>query len=224
MDRILIVEDQLPIVEFISFNLRAENFEVDYALDGEEALSKAKSGEFSLVLVDLMLPKIDGITLVKFLRKDPTTAHLPIIMLTAKSTELDKVLGLEVGADDYITKPFSVRELIARVHALLRRVAKERGIEGSLSIGTLSISEEEFSARLGGELLELTLKEFLLLKELMLNKGRVLTRDYLLNEVWGYEYAGETRTVDVHIRHLRSKLGAEAERIKTVRGVGYKIQ
>ncbi len=223
--KILIVEDQLSIVEFIRFNLEAENYEVDYALDGEEAIEKIKGDNFDLILMDLMLPKVDGITLTKLLRKNPETATIPIIMLTAKTTELDKVVGLEIGADDYITKPFSIRELIARVKALLRRTSfADQEESATLQLGGLIINAEEFTATLNGEVLELTLKEFLLLKMLVEHHGKVLTRDFLLEKVWGYDYAGESRTVDVHIRHLRSKLGKDAELIKTVRGIGYKAQ
>ncbi len=223
--RILIVEDQLSIVEFIQFNLEAENYEVDYALDGEQAIEKIKEHDFDLILLDLMLPKIDGITLTKLLRKNPETAKIPIIMLTAKSTEIDKVVGLEVGADDYITKPFSIRELIARVKALLRRsTASDTDESGVVQLGDLVINEKEFTATLKGKELELTLKEFLLLKILVENRGTVLTRDFLLDKVWGYDYIGESRTVDVHIRHIRRKLGDDVDMIKTVRGIGYKAQ
>ncbi len=222
--KILIVEDELSIVEFIRYNLEAENYEVEYALDGEEAIEKIKKGDIDLILMDLMLPKIDGVTLTKLLRKNTQTATIPIIMLTAKSTEIDKVVGLEVGADDYITKPFSIRELIARVKALLRRSSAAAQGSDVLQIGNLVINEEEFTATLGEKELELTLKEFLLLKILVENRGKVLTRDFLLDKVWGYDYVGESRTVDVHIRHLRSKLGEDADFIKTVRGMGYKAQ
>lgn len=222
--KILIVEDELSIVEFIRYNLEAENYEVEYALDGEEAIEKIKKGDIDLILMDLMLPKIDGVTLTKLLRKNTQTATIPIIMLTAKSTEIDKVVGLEVGADDYITKPFSIRELIARVKALLRRSSAAAQGSDVLQIGNLVINEEEFTATLGDKELELTLKEFLLLKILVENRGKVLTRDFLLDKVWGYDYVGESRTVDVHIRHLRSKLGEDADFIKTVRGMGYKAQ
>lgn len=222
--KILIVEDELSIIEFIRYNLEAENYEVEYALDGEEAIEKIKKGDIDLILMDLMLPKIDGVTLTKLLRKNTQTATIPIIMLTAKSTEIDKVVGLEVGADDYITKPFSIRELIARVKALLRRSSAAAQGSDVLQIGNLVINEEEFTATLGDKELELTLKEFLLLKILVENRGKVLTRDFLLDKVWGYDYVGESRTVDVHIRHLRSKLGEDADFIKTVRGMGYKAQ
>jgi two-component system alkaline phosphatase synthesis response regulator PhoP len=222
--KILIVEDELSIVEFIRYNLEAENYEVEYALDGEEAIEKIKKGDIDLILMDLMLPKIDGVTLTKLLRKNTQTATIPIIMLTAKSTEIDKVVGLEVGADDYITKPFSIRELIARIKALLRRSSTAAQGSDVLQIGNLVINEEEFTATLGDKELELTLKEFLLLKILVENRGKVLTRDFLLDKVWGYDYVGESRTVDVHIRHLRSKLGEDADFIKTVRGMGYKAQ
>lgn len=222
MKKILIIEDQQNIIELIRFNLEQEGYQVDYALDGEAGIEKIKGDDFDLVILDLMLPKLDGISLCQMLRKQPEYQKLPIIMLTAKSTELDKVLGLEVGADDYVTKPFSVRELMARVKALLRRT-DETTSDGILTVGDIVINSEEFTVTKDGEPVELTLKEFMLLKFLAENRGRVLTRSFLLDKIWGYEYFGESRTVDVHIRHLRSKLGDDDSLIKTVRGIGYKI-
>lgn len=222
MKKILIIEDQQNIMELIRFNLEQEGYEVDYAFDGEAGIDKIKQSDFDLIILDLMLPKLDGISLAQMLRKQPEYQKLPIIMLTAKSTELDKVLGLEVGADDYVTKPFSVRELMARVKALLRRT-DESTPEGQLQVGDVIINSDEFTVTKGGAVVELTLKEFMLLKFLAENRGRVLTRSFLLDKIWGYEYFGESRTVDVHIRHLRSKLGDDDSLIKTVRGIGYKI-
>lgn len=221
MKKILIIEDQQNIIELIRFNLEQEGYQVDYALDGEEGIDKIKQTRYDLLILDLMLPKIDGLTLCSMLRKQPEYKKMPIIMLTAKSTELDKVVGLEMGADDYLTKPFSVRELLARVKALLRRT-DETSSEGVIQIDDLIINSEEFTVEKAGEPIELTLKEFMLLKFLAENRGRVLTRSFLLDKIWGYEYFGESRTVDVHIRHLRSKLDDDSL-IKTVRGIGYKI-
>lgn len=222
MKKILIVEDQHNIIELIRFNLEQEGYRVDEALDGEVGLEKIHQGSYDLVILDLMLPKLDGLTILKLLRQQPEYLKLPIIMLTAKSTEADKVAGLDVGADDYVTKPFSVRELMARVKALLRRT-DEGGPASVVEIGDLVINSDEFTVTKAGQTVELTLKEFLLLKYLAENRGRVLTRSFLLDQIWGYEYFGESRTVDVHIRHLRSKLGDDDTLIKTIRGIGYKI-
>ena len=170
-----------------------------------------------------MLPGIDGLEVCRRLKGDRTTSNIPIIMLTARGDEVDKILGLELGADDYITKPFSVRELAARVKSLLRRVAPQQESEPqTLRAGDIMIDITNYEAFKGGEKLSLTLKEFELLKVLVLSRGKVLTRDFLLDRIWGYEYYGETRTVDVHIRHLRQKLGEEPY-IETVRGVGYRF-
>lgn len=220
MKKILIIEDQSNIIELIRFNLEQAGYQVDYALDGEAGLEQINKNRYDLLILDLMLPKIDGLTLCTMLRKQPETHKMPIIMLTAKSTELDKIVGLEMGADDYVTKPFSVRELIARVKALLRRV-DEVVEEEILQVGDIIINSREYTVTNAGKLVELTFKEFMLLKCLVENRGRVMTRDFLLDKIWGYEYYGESRTVDVHIRHLRSKLGEDL--ITTVRGIGYKI-
>ena len=222
MKRILIVEDQQHIIELIRFNLEQEGYHVDEALDGEIGLEKIRQEAYDLIILDVMLPKMDGLTILKLLRQQPEFQKLSIIMLTAKGTEGDKVAGLEVGADDYVTKPFSVRELMARVKALLRRT-DEGGMVGVVEIGDLVINSDEFTVTKAGQVIELTLKEFMLLKYLAENRGRVLTRSFLLDQIWGYEYFGESRTVDVHIRHLRSKLGDDQNLIKTIRGIGYKI-
>ena len=174
-----------------------------------------------LVLLDLMLPEEDGISILKKLRNDPKTKKMPIILLTAKSSEYDKVMGLENGADDYVAKPFSMMELLARVKALLRRVEKDD--DDSIVVGSLSVNKTRHEVKVNGEAVTLTLKEFDLLCLLVENRGKVLTRDQLLNSVWGYEFDGENRTVDVHIRTLRQKLGVCGEYIETVRGVGYKV-
>jgi two-component system alkaline phosphatase synthesis response regulator PhoP len=231
-NKILVIEDELHIQELIRYNLEKSNFTVALSDNGIEGLQKSLTGEYSLVLLDLMLPGIDGLEICKRMRSNKTTKKTPIIMLTAKSEELDKVLGLELGADDYITKPFSVMELIARIKAALRRVeasveeAADTAIDKLLTYRDIVLDKERYEVRKSGEKLSLTLKEFELLKLLIENKGRVLTRDLLLDKVWGYEYAGETRTVDVHIRHLRQKIHDEdgsSQMIETIRGVGYKM-
>ena len=222
-DTILAVDDEVHILELISFNLTAAGYHVVTALTGEEALKRCEVERPSLVLLDIMLPGIDGLEVCRRLKGDRMTSNIPIIMLTARGDEVDKILGLELGADDYITKPFSVRELAARVKSLLRRVAPQQESEPqTLRSGDIMIDITNYEAFKGGEKLSLTLKEFELLKVLVLSRGKVLTRDFLLDRIWGYEYYGETRTVDVHIRHLRQKLGEEPY-IETVRGVGYRF-
>jgi two-component system alkaline phosphatase synthesis response regulator PhoP len=233
--RILVIEDELHIQELIKYNLEKNNFAVTLADNGTEGLSKAMKGEYDLVLLDLMLPGLDGLEICKRMRGDKRTKKTPIIMLTAKSEEFDKVLGLELGADDYMTKPFSVKELIARIRAALRRLdtnedeeiqAVNDNTDVLLTYHDITLDKQKYEVRKAGEKLVLTLKEFELLKMLIENKGRVLTRDSLLDKIWGYDYAGETRTVDVHIRHLRQKIHDEDENnqmIETIRGVGYKI-
>ena len=222
-DTILAVDDEVHILELISFNLKAAGYHVVTALTGEEALKRCEVERPSLVLLDIMLPGIDGLEVCRRLKGDRMTSNIPIIMLTARGDEVDKILGLELGADDYITKPFSVRELGARVKSLLRRVAPQQESEPqTLRAGDIMIDITNYEAFKGGEKLSLTLKEFELLKVLVLSRGKVLTRGFLLDRIWGYEYYGETRTVDVHIRHLRQKLGEEPY-IETVRGVGYRF-
>ena len=223
-DTILAVDDEVHILELISFNLKAAGYHVVTALTGEEALKRCEVEKPSLVLLDIMLPGIDGLEVCRRLKGDRTTSNIPIIMLTARGDEVDKILGLELGADDYITKPFSVRELAARVKSLLRRVAPQQESEPqTLRAGDIMIDITNYEAFKGGEKLSLTLKEFELLKVLVLSRGKVLTRDFLLDRIWGYEFYGETRTVDVHIRHIRQKLGDDAHYIETIRGVGYKF-
>ncbi len=222
-ETILAVDDEAHILELISFNLKAAGYYVITATTGEEALKRCETERPSLVLLDIMLPGIAGLEVCRRLKGDRLTANIPIIMLTARGDEVDKILGLELGADDYITKPFSVRELAARVKTLLRRVAPHAESEPQmLRAGDILIDITNYEAFKGNEKLGLTLKEFELLKVLILSRGKVLTRDFLLDRIWGYEYYGETRTVDVHIRHLRQKLGEEPY-IETVRGVGYRF-
>jgi two-component system alkaline phosphatase synthesis response regulator PhoP len=233
--KILVIEDEIHIQELIKYNLEKNNFVVTLSDNGIEGLNQAMKGDFDLVLLDLMLPGLDGLEICKRIRGDKRIRKTPIIMLTAKSEEFDKVLGLELGADDYMTKPFSVKELIARIRAALRRMdtnddeeiqATSENTDILLTYQDITLDKEKYEVRKSGEKLVLTLKEFELLKMLIENKGRVLTRDSLLDKIWGYDYAGETRTVDVHIRHLRQKIHDEDgsnQMIETIRGVGYKI-
>ena len=220
--KILIVDDDNNIAELISLYLTKECFDTKIVNDGEEALTAFEQYNPNLILLDLMLPGIDGYQVCREVR---AKANVPIIMLSAKGEIFDKVLGLELGADDYMTKPFGMMELIARVKALLRRT-KESGKNdnvNTLNIGCLSVIPSKYSVKVGGEKVVLTLKEFDLLCLLLQNKGTVFTRDKLLNKIWGYDFDGESRTVDVHVRTLRQKLGEAGKYIETVRGIGYKI-
>ena len=232
--KILVIEDEEYIQELLQYNLERNGYEIQIDGDGKSGMGKALSGEFDLILLDLMLPNVNGIEICQAIRRNKKTVNTPVIMLTAKAEELDKVLGLEIGADDYVTKPFSIRELVARVKALLRRTSpivldKEDRNEVKhpfLSIRNITMDLDKFVAYKDKEKLVFTLKEFELLKILLENKGKVLTRDFLLENVWSYDYAGETRTVDVHVRHLRNKIGddeAEFPLIETIRGVGYRM-
>lgn len=227
--KILVVDDEADLVELVSYNLKKEGFSVDSAFDGEEALSKVKKGLYDLLILDLMLPGIQGMELCRIIRNDAGTAGLPIIMLTAKGEELDKILGLELGADDYVTKPFSPRELVARVKAVLRRSAapgKDTAPvkEKILKISGLEIDTERYIVALKGRSIKLSATEFRLLLYLAERKGKVFSREQLLDAVWRDEAFVEPRTVDVHIRRLRAQIEkdpANPEYIKTLRGIGY---
>ncbi|MBD0337792.1 MAG: response regulator transcription factor [Thermoleophilia bacterium] len=218
---VLVVEDEASISSFISLYLKNSGYEVRSAATGAEAIQQLQAGSISLILLDLMLPDVDGIDLARRLRQK---WDVPILMLTARDEDVDKIIGLEVGADDYMTKPFNPRELVARVKAILRRSAPERREreEKVMRHGDLVIDAGRREVRVGETEVQLAPKEFDLLWELLDHKGLVLTRDQLLERVWGYTFAGDTRTVDVHVRQLRRKLG-EASPIVTVWGVGYKV-
>lgn len=220
---ILVVDDERHILELIQYNLQEAGYDVRTADTGEQALQMVQQRHPDLILLDLMLPGMDGLAVCSALKRDHATASIPVMMLTARGDEIDKVLGLEMGADDYVVKPFSVRELMARVKALLRRTGNqiEENSDSVLEEDGIRLDLVTYQAYVDGKRVQLTLKEFELLHMLMQNRGRVLTRDQLLDKVWGYEYFGETRTVDVHIRHLRQKLGAKGARIETARGLGY---
>ena len=221
---ILIVDDESDIVELVSYNLQKEGFTVDSASDGEAALRKIRKGQYALVILDLMLPGIQGMELCRILRNDTKTAALPIIMLTAKGEEVDKILGLEMGADDYMAKPFSPRELIARVKAVLRRTAERPVVERVLKSGEVEIDRERYIVTIRGRAVKLSATEFKLLLFLIERKGKVFSRDQLLDAVWRDEAFVEPRTVDVHIRRLRSNIEedpAKPKYIKTLRGIGY---
>ncbi len=231
--KILVIEDELHIQELIKYNLEKNSYKVAVVDNGLDGINEAIANSPDLILLDLMLPGLDGLEVCKRLKSDKRTKKIPVLILTAKSEEFDKVLGLELGADDYITKPFSVKELVARIRARLRRVDEhedERKAQEEstniIRVGNIEIDKEKYEAKKFGEKLVLTLKEFELLKILAENQGKVLTRDFLLDKVWGYDYIGETRTVDVHIRHLRQKIENDENAnqfIETIRGVGYRI-
>lgn len=221
---IYLVEDDADIRELVTYALGTQNLEAKGFARPSEFWAALRGEMPELVLLDIMLPEEDGLSILKKLRQTPDTRDLPVIMLTAKSSEYDKVRGLDLGADDYVQKPFGIMELVSRVRALLRRSApKHDTTGGELRLGSLTVSPEGRSAAVDGKPVSLSLKEFELLRLLMENRGRVLTRTTLLDTVWGYEFDGETRTVDVHVRNLRRKLGPCGELISTVRGVGYKI-
>jgi two-component system alkaline phosphatase synthesis response regulator PhoP len=232
MYRILAVDDEEHILELIAYNLKKNGFMVETAERGEAALEIIKREPVDLVLLDIMMDGMDGIEVLKEIRADAETKNLPVILLTAKSEEIDKVLGLEMGADDYLAKPFGVHELAARIKAVLRRTARleapEKGQEGPVSgNGKLYIDREKREVLVGGQPVDLALKEFELLYFLVQNQGVVVSREQALEHVWGYDFFGETRTVDVHVRNIRRKLeekGMHPDCIKTVRGVGYKFQ
>lgn len=222
--KILIIEDDKDIVELLQHYLAKENFVLKDAGDGFSGLKKAKAENFDLIILDIMLPEMDGLEVCKELRSDPRTSSVPIIMLTAKTEETDKIVGLELGADDYVTKPFSPKELVARVKALLRRAERRAEKEKIYHYGKLTLDLSKHEVIFDNKPIELTSKEFDLLECLLRSKGRVLSRDYLMNEVWGYDYYGGMRTVDVHIRRLREKNPEMSSAIQTVKNLGYKLK
>jgi DNA-binding response OmpR family regulator len=223
MKRVLVVEDDPDIVELIVHYLRAEGFEVQALGDGRQALERIRAGGPDLVVLDLQLPGLDGLSLCAELRRDRQTRAIPVIMLTARGDEADRVVGLEVGADDYVVKPFSPKELVARVRALLRRLERQDEEPLPLVLGGLEIDTERHTVRWEGQAVHLTAKEFALLVALVEARGRVLSRPALLEQVWGYSYAEGTRTVDVHVRRLREKLPGVADRLITVKSLGYRL-
>ncbi|MUK86880.1 response regulator [Ornithinibacillus sp. L9] len=225
-EKILIVDDESSIVTLLKFNIEKAGFQTDVAYDGLEAVNKVEENEYDLIVLDLMLPEMDGMEVCKHLRRQQIDT--PILMLTAKDEEFDKVLGLEIGADDYLTKPFSPKEVVARIKAILRRTTKQSdNRQNTLKIGDIIIYPERYEAEKGNEVLTFTRKEFELLHYLANHKGKVLSRDQLLSAVWDYDFVGDTRIVDVHISHLREKIEPDTKKpvyIKTIRGLGYKME
>ncbi len=220
--KILIVDDEPDVVDLVSFNLKGAGFSVVTAGDGNSALQMAKEHVPSLIILDVMMPGMDGTEVCKFLKKDPLTSSIPVVMLTAKGETVDKILGLELGADDYITKPFSPRELVLRAKSILKRRGSEK-IEDTLIVGEITLDRARHEVFIKGKAIVLTATEFKLLSLLIERKGRVQSRDRLLQDVWDYSSAIDTRTVDTHVRRLRKKLGKNAKLIETTRGVGYRI-
>ncbi len=221
--RILVAEDEPDVLSLICTNLQGAGFNVTKAENGLVALNQAKATLPSLIVLDLMLPELSGLEVCKLLKKDPQTSHIPIIMLTAKAEEVDRIVGLELGADDYITKPFSPRELVLRVKSVIRRAAGTAEPNEYLTLGDIRIDRSRYEVMVNTKRIDFTATEFKLLTMLIERRGRVQSRDTLLNEVWGYESAIDTRTVDTHIRRLREKLGKAADCIETIRGFGYRI-
>ena len=226
MSRILVVEDEKDIAELIAHYLQRAGHTVEILGSGHGAVARVKESAPDLIVLDLMLPGMDGLLVCQALRADPATAAVPIIMLTARGEESERIAGLELGADDYITKPFSPRELSARITALLRRVQRPPAAAsgGRLTYGPIVIDVERHAVHADGEEVKLTAKEFLLLQYLVEHRGRVLSRDLLLTDVWGYQYTGGTRTVDVHIRRLREKLPLLSDAIVTIKQFGYRLE
>ncbi|MCX8026726.1 MAG: response regulator, partial [Thermodesulfovibrionales bacterium] len=232
MKRILVIDDEPDIVELVSYNLKKEGFQVDTCYEGETALVKIRENPYDLIILDLMLPGMQGLELCRIIRKEPTTTDIPVIMLTAKSEEVDKVLGLEMGADDYITKPFSPRELVARAKAVLRRAETKKispadaVIQGIIKIKEMVIDKEKYTVTVGNRNIKLSATEFKLLLYLAERPNKIYGRDHLLDAVWGNDVYVEPRTVDVHIRRLRTKIENDPNNpvyIKTMRGIGYYV-
>jgi phosphate regulon transcriptional regulator PhoB len=223
-ESILIVDDEQDVVDLLVYNLQKAGYKTITTRDGTAALQKARDEVPSLIVLDLMLPQMDGIEVCRHLKAEPKTAHIPIIMLTAKAEEVDRVVGLELGADDYVTKPFSPRELALRVKGVLRRIGGKTAPAEVLKFGDLTVDIAKYEVTVKGKVTELTATEFRLLRTLLERRGRVQSRDRLLTDVWGYDGDVDTRTVDTHMRRLRGKLGrGVADYIETVRGVGYRF-
>ena len=220
---ILVIDDEPDVIDMLTLSLSKAGLKVRSATDGVTGLAKARQEQPALIVLDLMMPKMPGVEVCKLLKADPVTRAIPVIMLTAKAEEIDRVLGFEVGADDYVTKPFSPRELSLRISAILRRGSPANESQ-QLRVGTISIDPERHHVSASGKAVRLTAVEFKLLMMLMRRPGRVQARDRLLHEVWGYESVIETRTIDTHVRRLRDKLGKSADFIETVRGFGYRLK
>ena len=222
--KILVVDDEPDALEILGFKLKEAGFAPMFAKDGARALAVARNERPALIVLDVMLPEVDGLEVCKILRRDPETAMIPIIMLTARAAEMDRVIGLELGADDYVTKPFSPRELVLRIKKLLARAKAADDPVSQLRFGELEIDVPRHAVTVGGAVVKLTATEFKLLEILARRRGRVQTRERLLLDVWGYDNPIESRTVDTHMRRLREKMGKSAEMLETIRGVGYRFR
>jgi DNA-binding response OmpR family regulator len=221
---ILIVEDEIDVIDLLTLSLRkAGGFTISTATDGVAGLEKARSEKPAFLILDLMLPKVSGLEICRILKSDPGTCHIPIMMLTAKAEEIDRIVGLEFGADDYVTKPFSPREVVLRIQAIMRR-GEAKAEEEHLSAGDIVIDPARHRVSVAGKTVHLTSIEFKLLRTLVQRRGRVQPRDRLLNDVWGYESVIDTRTVYTHVRRLREKLGKASSAIETIRGFGYRFR
>lgn len=223
MTSVLLVDDERDLLSLLDFNLRAAGFETALATTGEQALAQVKRKVPDLVLLDLMLPDVPGTEVCRQLKADPRTKHVPVVMLTAKGEEVDRVVGFELGADDYVVKPFSVRELLLRIDVILRRGASEQPGKGAIDFGSLKVDREAHRAWVAGAEIELTPLEFKLLVTLFERKNRVQSRAALLDDVWGIQADVTSRTVDTHVKRLREKLGAAGDYVETVRGIGYRF-
>ncbi len=221
---ILIVEDETDIRKNLAFSLGRDGFNVLEAADGETALNLAKAKKPDLILLDLMLPGKDGLSVCRILQKDPITSEIPVIMLTAKGEEVDRIVGLELGAADYIVKPFSLREVSLRIKAVLKRRGQVAQLSATLHCGEIELDTTSHQVTAGGKEVELTITEFKLLHDLILHLGQVRSREQLLNSVWNYNFEGYARTVDSHIKRLRAKLGKDGDCIETIRGIGYRAR
>src|SRR6266513_5351936 len=221
--RILIIEDERDVLDLLTFNLRKAGYTLATATDGAAGLQKARSEKPAFVILDLMLPRMPGLEICKILKSDPATRQIPILMLTAKAEEIDRIVGLEFGADDYVTKPFSPREVVLRIRAIMRRGETKQDDE-RLTAGPITVDPARYEVSVSGKRITLTSLEFKLLRTLIQRRGRVQARDRLLNDVWGYESVIDTRTVDTHVRRLRKKLGKAADVIESVRGFGYRLR
>jgi two-component system phosphate regulon response regulator PhoB len=221
--KILVAEDEQDVLNLVATNLKTAGYQVLKAEDGETALEQARNALPSLIVLDLMLPGISGLDVCKALKQEPATKTIPILMLTAKAEEVDRIVGLELGADDYVTKPFSPRELVLRIRSILRRANATPESTDLLRLGDIQVDRARYEVLIRGKSVDFTATEFKLLTVLMERRGRVQSRDTLLNDVWGYESVIDTRTVDTHVRRLREKLGKAADCIETIRGFGYRM-
>src|SRR6266545_2656890 len=221
--KILVIEDETDVADLLTLNLRKAGYRVSMAADGASGLQKARDDRPDFIILDLMLPKMSGLEVCRILKSDTATGQLPILMLTAKAEEIDRIVGLEFGADDYVTKPFSPREVVLRIRAIMRR-GETKPDDERLTAGPITIDPARYEVSVNGKRITLTSLEFKLLRTLIQRRGRVQSRDRLLNDVWGYESVIDTRTVDTHVRRLRKKLGKAANVIESVRGFGYRLK